>query len=105
VRSSIELNVMNSAGPIWTSSIFLNPFGSLLAVWFSLIKCKTEITKIYSSCAICAAKGVLKLEGEWSATSSGGAVPGIGEAGDHPIVLCICFLDAESPVIRGRWFR
>jgi hypothetical protein len=86
--------------------MFLNPFGPLLAVWFSLIKCKTKITKIYSSCAICAAKGVLKLEGEQSATSpGGGAVPGIGEVGDHPIVLRICFLDPESPAIRGRWLR
>jgi hypothetical protein len=82
VRSSVELNVMNFAGPIWTSSIFFNPFGPLLTVWFGLIECKTEITKIYSSCSICAAKGVLKLEGEWSATPPGGAIPSIGEAGD-----------------------
>jgi hypothetical protein len=100
VRSSIELNVMNSAGPIWTSSIFLNPFVPLLAVWFGLVKCKTEITKIYSSCGICAVKGVLKLEGELCR-----AIPGVGEVSDHPIVLRICFLDPESPAIRGRWLR
>jgi hypothetical protein len=47
VRSSVELNVMNFAGPIWTSSIFFNPFGSLLTVWFGLIEHKTEISKIY----------------------------------------------------------
>jgi hypothetical protein len=105
VRSSVELNVMNFAGPIWTSSIFFNPFGPLLTVWFGLIKCKTEIVKIYSSCSIHAAKGVLKLEGEQSSTPPGGAIPSVSEVGDHLIVFCICFLDPESPMIRGRWFR
>jgi hypothetical protein len=91
VRSSVALNVMNFAGPIWTSSIFLNPFGPLLTVWFGLIKCKPEIIKIYDPCSICAAKGVLKLEGEQSATSpeGGEAIPSVGEADDHPIVLCM----------------